>query len=62
VEDGRFSRPCGPGAPSRASQKTNLELRRHANTRIALSCLRRMGGVVGRAPRSRIRLAKRMSS
>jgi hypothetical protein len=30
VEDGRFSRPCGPGAHSRASQKTNLRLRRHS--------------------------------
>jgi hypothetical protein len=29
VEDGRFSRPCGPGAHSRASEKTNLRLRRH---------------------------------
>jgi hypothetical protein len=31
VEDGRFSRPCGPGAHSRASQKTNLRLRRHSH-------------------------------
>ena len=31
VEDGRFSRPCGPGAHSRASQKTNLRLRRHSD-------------------------------
>jgi hypothetical protein len=30
VVDGRLSRPCGPGAHSRASQKTNLRLRRHS--------------------------------
>ncbi|MFL6224428.1 MAG: hypothetical protein ACJ75K_16765, partial [Actinomycetes bacterium] len=30
VEDGRFSRPCGSGALSRAFQKTNLRLRRHS--------------------------------
>jgi pimeloyl-ACP methyl ester carboxylesterase len=30
VEDGRSSRPYGPGAHSRASQKTNLRLRRHS--------------------------------
>ena len=29
VEDGRFSRPCGPGAHSRASEKTSLRLRYH---------------------------------
>jgi hypothetical protein len=29
VEGGRFSRPCGPGAHSRASQKTSLRLHRH---------------------------------
>jgi hypothetical protein len=29
MEDGRFSRPYGPGAPSCASEKTNLRLRRH---------------------------------
>ena len=28
VEGGRLGRPCGPGAHSRASQKTNLRLRR----------------------------------
>ena len=31
VEDGRFSRPYGPGAHSRASKKTNLWLRRHSH-------------------------------
>jgi hypothetical protein len=30
MEDGRLGRPCGPGALSRASQKTNLRLRRHS--------------------------------
>jgi hypothetical protein len=30
VEGGRFSRPCGPGAHSRASQKTSLRLQRHS--------------------------------
>src|SRR5829696_4508741 len=30
VEDGRLGRPCGPGAHSRASQKTNLRLRRYS--------------------------------
>jgi hypothetical protein len=29
VEDGRSGRPCGPGAHSRASEKTSLRLRRH---------------------------------
>jgi hypothetical protein len=31
VEGGRLDRPCGPGAHSRASQKTNLGLRRDTN-------------------------------
>ena len=30
VEGGRFSRPYGPGAHSRASEKTRLRLRRHS--------------------------------
>ena len=30
VEGGRLGRPYGPGAHSRASQKTNLRLRRHS--------------------------------
>ena len=30
MEGGRLGRPCGPGAHSRASQKTNLRLRRHS--------------------------------
>jgi hypothetical protein len=32
VEGGRLSLPCGPGALSRASQKTNLRLRRHSDS------------------------------
>ena len=31
VEGGRLGRPCGPGAHSRAFQKTNLRLRRHSH-------------------------------
>jgi hypothetical protein len=30
VEGGRFSRPCGPGAHSRASEKIKLWLRHHS--------------------------------
>jgi hypothetical protein len=31
VEDGRFSRPCGPGALRAQSEKTSLRLRRHSH-------------------------------
>jgi hypothetical protein len=31
VEDGRFSRPCGPGALRAQLEKTNLRLRRHSH-------------------------------
>mgnify|MGYP006198149615 CR=1 FL=1 len=34
VEGERFSRPYGPGAHSRASQRTNLRLRRHSHISI----------------------------
>jgi hypothetical protein len=37
VEGGRFSRPCGPGAHSRASQKTNLQLCRHSDSSTSVS-------------------------
>ena len=37
VEGGRFSGPCGPGAHSRASQKTNLRLRRHSTLHRSVS-------------------------
>jgi hypothetical protein len=33
VEGGRLARPCGPGAHSRAFQKTRLRLRRHSGGR-----------------------------
>jgi hypothetical protein len=39
-----ISRPCGPGALSRASQKTNLRLRRHSP--ISICCLLRLTNVV----------------
>ena len=31
MQDERSSRPCGPGAHSRAFQKPNLRLRRHSH-------------------------------
>jgi hypothetical protein len=34
VEDGRLGRPCGPGAHSRASQKTRLRLRRQSHIQL----------------------------
>jgi hypothetical protein len=37
VEGGRLGRPYGPGAHSRASQKTNLRLRRHSTLHRSVS-------------------------
>jgi hypothetical protein len=57
VEDGRLGRPCGPGAPSRASQTPNLRLRRtqHFARPFRLGkLLRLLEGAHQRRPRSRL--------
>jgi hypothetical protein len=47
VEDGRFSRPYGPGAHSRASEITSLRLTRHSAFHAMESChCRRTYGLV----------------